>query len=73
LCKMSLKEGNEKYQGHNDEEWEAGDSGCIPNLWHQDVQNWESLKHKLMLFNKGQVNYPAFVINTISYHIACLR
>jgi hypothetical protein len=31
------QEGNEKSQGHNHEEWQTGNSGYLPCLWHQDL------------------------------------
>ena len=44
LCKVPHKKGNEGYQEHNHEEWEAGNSGCMPDMWHQDVQDRQELK-----------------------------
>ena len=37
LCKMPHKKRNEKYEEHNDEEWQAGDSGDMSHMWDQDV------------------------------------
>jgi len=31
------QEGDEKSQGHSHEEWQAGNSGYLPGLWHQDL------------------------------------
>ncbi len=30
---------NERRQGHNHEERQAGDARGLPSMWHQDVQN----------------------------------
>jgi hypothetical protein len=33
LYEMPDQEGNEERQGHNHEEWQAGNSGCLPGMW----------------------------------------
>jgi hypothetical protein len=43
LCEVPRQERDEKPQEHHDEEWQAGDPGRMPHLWHEDVQNWQSL------------------------------
>jgi hypothetical protein len=40
---MPSQEGDEGSQVHHHEEWEACNSGCMPHLWHKDVQNWEGI------------------------------
>jgi hypothetical protein len=39
LCKVPRQERDEERQGHHHEEWPPGDSGCLPLMRHQDVQN----------------------------------
>jgi hypothetical protein len=41
---MPRQEGNEKSKSYHHEEWQAGNAGRMPILWHQDVQNWQELK-----------------------------
>ena len=41
---MQSQEGNERRQEHNHEEWQAGDPGCMSDMWNQDVQDREELK-----------------------------
>ena len=48
LCEVPFQKGNERRQGHNHEEWQAGDPGRMPYLWDQDVQDREELKLKLL-------------------------
>ena len=43
LYEMPLQEGNERRQVYHHEEWEVGYSGCMPHLWHKDVQNREGI------------------------------
>jgi hypothetical protein len=43
---MPREERNEGCQEYHDEEWQAGDSGRMPELWHQDVQNRKELTLK---------------------------
>ena len=44
LCEVPDQKRNEGPQGYNHEEWQAGDSGDMPQMWDQDVQNREELK-----------------------------
>ena len=44
LREVPCQEGDEGRQGHNHEEWQAGNPGCVPGMWYQDVQNREELK-----------------------------
>jgi len=44
LYEVPRQEGNEGCQGDNHEEWKAGNTGRVPCMWDQDVQNWEELK-----------------------------
>jgi len=44
LCKVPHQKRNEGYQEHNHEEREAGNSGCMPDMRHQDVQDRQELK-----------------------------
>jgi hypothetical protein len=43
LCKMPIQERNERCQSYNHEEWQTGNSGCLSDVWHQDVQNRKEL------------------------------
>ena len=43
LREMPCQEGNKECQGYNHEERQAGYSGCLSRMWHQDVQNREEL------------------------------
>jgi len=40
------QERNERPKEDNDEEWEAGDPGCVPEVRHQDVPNRKELTPK---------------------------
>ena len=40
---MPRQKADEGRQGHNYEEWKASDSGCVPRMWDQDVQDWKGL------------------------------
>ena len=44
LYEVPCQKGNERRQGHNDEEWQAGDPGCVPHMRNQDVPNREELR-----------------------------
>jgi hypothetical protein len=44
LYEVPCQEGNEGCQGHNDEEWQASDPGCVLLMRHQDVPNRQELK-----------------------------
>ena len=64
LREMPCQEGDEGHQGYNHEEWQAGNPGCMPSVWYQDVQDWEELKPRLRMSElsiAGQSNwtYPA--------------
>jgi len=37
LYEMPDQEGNEGYQGHNNEEWKASNSGRMSGVWHENV------------------------------------
>jgi hypothetical protein len=41
LFEGQAKGRNEGPAGHHDEERKAGDSGHVPELRHEDLQNWE--------------------------------
>ena len=43
LCEVPCQQGNERRQKHHHEEWQAGSSGRMPDLWHQNVQNRQGL------------------------------
>ena len=43
LCEVPGKERDQECQGHYDEEWQASDSGRLPGLRHQDVQDWQGI------------------------------
>jgi hypothetical protein len=42
LCQVPSKEGNEGCQSYCNEEQEARNFRDLPDLWDQDVQNWQS-------------------------------
>ena len=81
---MPSQKGNERPQEYNYEEWQAGDPGDMPRLWHQDVLDREELrlaltesqqevsiirwKHSELLFEKKQL-IPALQQLLVS----CLR
>jgi hypothetical protein len=44
LCEMPHQERNEEPQSHYYEEWQTGNTGRLPGLRHQDVQNRQELK-----------------------------
>ena len=44
LHEVPCQKGNEGCKKHNHEEREASDSGCVPDMWHQDVQNRKELR-----------------------------
>ena len=77
LYEMPCQKGNEGCQEHNYEEWKAGNSGCVPCMWNQDVPDREELK--LIFWDKDywrgwvSVNrYPAFLLfithNGLMFH-----
>jgi len=37
LCEMPHQEGYEGCQKHHYEKWQASDSGCVPDMRHEDV------------------------------------
>jgi hypothetical protein len=41
LYEVPGQKGNEGHQKDNHEKWQAGNSGCVPCVWNQDVQNWQ--------------------------------
>jgi hypothetical protein len=41
---MSRDQGNEKRQGDDHEEWQAGDPGYLPHLWNKNVQDRQELR-----------------------------
>ena len=43
LCKVSYEERDAESPVHNHEKWQTSNSGCMPNLRNQDVQDWEKL------------------------------
>ena len=44
LHEMQGQEGNEKCQGHQNEEWQTGNPGCLRKMRYQDVPHRQSLK-----------------------------
>jgi len=50
---MQNQKGNERCQEHNHEEWQAGDSGDMPHMWDQDVQNREELEQIFIDIRSG--------------------
>ena len=47
LYEMPQETGNEERQEYHYEEREVGDSGRMPRMWHQDVQDRKELRQKL--------------------------
>ena len=43
LYEMQGQKRNEGCQSHYHEEWEASDSGCVSDVWDQDVQDRKGL------------------------------
>ena len=43
LREVPCQEGNERRQKHHHEERQAGNSGRMPDLWHENVQNRQGL------------------------------
>ena len=44
LYEVPRQEGHKGCQGHNYEEWQASDSGCMPGMRDQDVPDRKELK-----------------------------
>ena len=44
LCEVPCQKGNERSEVHHYEEQEAGNTGDMPRMRHQDVPNREGLK-----------------------------
>jgi len=53
LYEMPHQEGDEGCQSYNHEERQAGDSGGMSHVWHQDVQNRKKLRLILKLNQTG--------------------
>ncbi len=43
LCQVSCQERDEESQEHHHEEWQTGDSRCVPGMRDQDVPYRQSL------------------------------
>ena len=43
LYEMPFQERDEGPQIYNDEEWKAGNSGYLSNMWDKDVPDWKGL------------------------------
>ena len=43
LREVQGQEGNKECQKHHHEERQAGNPGCVPDLWHENVQNRQGL------------------------------
>jgi len=63
---MPRQERNEEHQVDHHEERQARDPGCLPDLWHQDVQDRQSIentKKQRLLVKRPEVDhYPAFFV-----------
>jgi hypothetical protein len=44
LHEVPLEKADEERQGNHDEEWQAGNSGSMCNLWHRDVQDRQGVE-----------------------------
>jgi hypothetical protein len=51
LHEVSLNQGDEEPKEHYNEERQTGNSGNVPSVRHQDVQNWEELGREPNLKN----------------------
>ena len=49
LYEVPNQEGDERRQGHNNEEWQTGNSGCMSRVWDQDVQDRQERRSVLKL------------------------
>ena len=49
LHEVPRQEGNEGCQEHNYEKWQASNSGCMPRMWDQDVQDRKELRLTLLV------------------------
>jgi len=56
LREVPCQKGNERSKVYHDEERKAGFPGNMPHMWHQDVQDRESLKIKVLVAGKGCVS-----------------
>ena len=73
---MSCQKGNEGPKGYHDEDWKASYSGNMPNLWDEDVQDWEGLGRHLNLSVRRKAGYqdrtenPAFLFcSEVTFHL----
>jgi hypothetical protein len=61
---MPEKEGNEQRQVYQDEEWQAGNSGYLPDLRHQDVPDWQRLESS-DIKRKDALNIVSFLFQNV--------
>ena len=67
---MSCQERSEERQSHNYEEWQTGDSGRLPHLRHQDIQDWESVES---IINELATSEKAEYLQRNSAFFLCTR
>ncbi len=65
LLQVPRQKRNKRRQGYNDEEWQTCDSGDMPRVWHQDVQDWERVDLTfLLMFREGDIDVRYFTAVT---------
>jgi len=57
LCEMPSQERDEGPKDHNHEEWKASNSGDMPHLRYENVQDWEGLGRHLNLSVRRKAGY----------------
>jgi hypothetical protein len=67
LREVPCQEGDEGHQGYNHEEWQAGNPGCMPSVWYQDVQDWEELKQDCECRSYRLLGNPIGHIQPLNY------
>ncbi len=67
LREVPCQEGDEGLQGYNHEEWQAGNPGCMPSVWYQDVQDWEELKQDCECRSYRLLGNPIGYIQPLNY------
>ena len=53
MSKVPAEKGNEGPKGYNHEEWEAGNTGYMPQVWDKDVPDWKEPKLIPGVFEEG--------------------
>ena len=73
---MPSQERDEGPKEHHHEEWKAGNSGDMPHLRYENVQDWEGLGRHLNLSVRRKAGYqdrtenPAFLFcSEVTFHL----